>query len=109
MAGCYGTSKEDRHYERMLDRHLDATDAAEQHEELIQARVDELWEKLASPIAAEKFANDYELFVNHEGEILSAIAYAKRTGDKEFVADALIGLVDRKLTMIAQGEMEGEV
>lgn len=103
MTGCYGSSPEDRARERELNRHL-----ASQNKFLdtVQENKEALWESLASPTAAQGLADNYELLVGNEGAILAAVSYARRTGDKTFVADTLIALIDGKLATLAADKAE---
>jgi hypothetical protein len=69
---------------------------------------DALWDSLASsPLTAQKIADDWEMLVNIEGEVLQQIAYAKAHPDEcAWAMSQIIGLVDRKLALVATYQAE---
>lgn len=104
MTGCYGNSTEDRMREIELNRYLDAIEAGDRRDERIGARVAELWESLASSYSAEKLDHDWEITINLGGPILTAIAYARQSGDTDFLLRSLSGMIEPKLKAIAINE-----
>lgn len=92
-----------REMETEMDRRALAADA---FEAAVTDKVGELWEQIASPLAADKLDADWEMLLNEGGNILAMVAYVKRSGDKEALADMMIGLVNRKLIDIAKHEAE---
>ena len=68
---------------------------------------DALWESMASPLTAQKLADDWELLVNIEGEILMQVAYAKAHPEEcAWAMSQIIGLVDCKLAQVAKYQAE---
>jgi hypothetical protein len=67
-----------------------------------------LWDSLASsPLTAQKISDDWEMLVNIEGEVLQQIAYAKAHPDEcAWAMSQIIGLVDRKLALVATYQTE---
>lgn len=69
MAGCYGSSAEDRHFEGLLFRHLDQEDAWERK---IEARLERLWDECLEKSEALEY--DWELLLNQLPAILRRVA-----------------------------------
>jgi hypothetical protein len=67
-----------------------------------------LWDSLASsPLTAQKMADDWEILINIEGEVLQKIAYAKAHPDEcAWAIIQIIGLVDLKLDLVATYQAE---
>jgi hypothetical protein len=67
-----------------------------------------IWDSMASsPLTAQKIADDWEILVNIEGEVLQQIAYAKAHPDEcAWAMSQIIGLVDRKLALVATYQAE---
>jgi hypothetical protein len=84
------------------DKRQDAFDALQTHIK------DAIWDSLASsPLTAQKMADDWEMLVNIEGEVLQQIAYAKAHPDEcAWAISQIIGLVDRKLALVATYQTE---
>jgi hypothetical protein len=67
-----------------------------------------LWDSLASsPLTSQKMADDWELMVNIEGEILQQIAYSKAHPEEcAWAMSQIIGLIDRKLALVSTYKAE---
>lgn len=74
MAGCYGVSKEDRHFDSLLHKYLDEQDAQLDAHEL---RIAQLWEDAITEAGSKCFADDWEVLLQQLPAVIRLIAEAK--------------------------------
>jgi hypothetical protein len=96
-------------YDNWLEQPYADSDKRQADFDARQAHIEEaLWDSLASsPLTAQKMAGDWELLVNIEGEVLQQVAYAKAHPEEcAWAMSQIIGLVDRKLELVATYKAE---
>ena len=93
MAGCYGNTAEDRHFESLLHKYLDEQDAEMDAHEL---RIAQLWEDATTEAESQCLVDDWEVLLNQLPAVIRLIAEAKE--------QASPWQPERKLRMAALGE-----
>lgn len=113
MAGCYGNSPEDRHFEEQMHAHLDKPDFDEQ----VRDRVAELLiDAIAEHVASDLCVN-WELLATADVEIIKRAAecaaeLARRPFDREGPLAALgadiLRIITDRLETVARHQLERE-
>ena len=95
-------------HDRFLEQpYADADKRQAEFDMRIDLIKDALWESMASPLTAQKLADDWELLVNIVGEILMQVAYAKSHPEEcAWCMAQVIELVNRKLFLVATHQAE---